>query len=166
MTAKTIHRTFAALACVVVGVAVVWGFALVGSPATERLRKLDERRIREMQAIRSAVRSLCVERSHGQTKLVAAIPETLTELDERVRRGDVVSLALQLNDPQTGTAYGYKRIGESQFEVCAVFALPRDKRREPFWNHAAGEACFRFDILEHSEGLPAPTTPVEPRESN
>lgn len=151
MNAATLHRSFAALASLIVGVAVIWGFTLVGSPAQERLRKLDERRIRDLQAISRAVRALCVEQVLGQTKLVAPLPKTLTELDQRVRRGDVVSLALSLKDPQTDKEYGYRVVDDHRFELCADFQLARERRVEPFWNHAAGTACFAFDLLEREK---------------
>jgi hypothetical protein len=52
---RVVHAAFAIAATLAVGVAVVWGFVLAGSPATRRLQVLDERRVRDLKAISSAI---------------------------------------------------------------------------------------------------------------
>jgi hypothetical protein len=150
MNLRNIHRGYAAWATLVFAVAVAWGFQQIGSPARERLRRIDEQRLRDLQGIRRALEILCVDRGGAVPRMVDRLPQTLAEIDAKARRGDAVGWALALTDPETQQAYEYRPVGETEVELCAEFALPRQRRWEPFWNHPAGRACFRLNLLDPS----------------
>jgi hypothetical protein len=156
MNLRNIHRWYAAWSLVVFLVAVVWGFQQIGSPARERLRRIDEQRLRDLQGIRRALEILCVDRAGPVPRMMDRLPQTLAEIDAKARRGDAVGWALALTDPETSQPYEYRAVGENEVELCAEFALPRHRRWEPFWNHTAGKACFRLNLLD-------PAAPFEGR---
>ena len=148
MNLRKIHRAYAAWAIVLFAIAVVWAFQQIGSPARERLRRIDEQRLRDLQGIRRALEILCVDRAGPVPRLVDRLPQTLQEIDAKARRGDAVGWALALSDPETKEPYEYRAISETEFELCARFELPRQRRWEPFWNHPAGRACFQLNLLD------------------
>jgi hypothetical protein len=150
MSLRNIHRGFAAWGILLVAVAVAWGFQQIGSPARERLRRIDEQRLRDLQGIRRALEVLCVDRAGPVPRMVDRLPQNLAEIDTKARRGDAVGWALTLTDPETQQAYEYRPVGETEVELCAEFALARQRRWEPFWNHPAGRACFRLNLLDPS----------------
>jgi len=154
MTIRQLHCGFALWAVFLVALIVWGGLTLIGSPATERLRRIDEQRLNDLRGIRRALERLCVNRSGDRPRLMADLPETLAELDLRARRGDAVPWALALTDPVTAIPYEYRLVGGTVFEVCARFDLPRNRRWEPFWNHPAGQHCFRLDLLDPTGSPP------------
>lgn len=150
MTSRRLHQTFTAMAVLIVGAAVVWGFVLVGSPNSERLRKIDARRVADLREIHQAIERLWVEREpgggeRGHAKLKQPLPRTLQEIVDRVRREG--REAVNFTDPLTGESYAYALKGETEYELCATFALKRDRKHTAFWNHPAGRHCFSFDAL-------------------
>jgi len=167
MNLRKIHRAYAGWAIVLFGIAVVWAFQQIGSPARERLRRIDEQRLRDLQGIRRALEILCVDRAGPVPRLVDRLPQTLEEIDAKARRGDAVGWALALTDPETKESYEYRPLSETEFELCARFELPRQRRWEPFWNHPAGQACFRLNLLDPSaasmnrvpDEVPPPSAP-------
>ena len=148
MSASLLHRMFAAFAIAIIAVAVVWGFVIVGSPGSERLKKFDERRLADLQQIREAIQSVCVVREADKPKLKHPLPRSLEELVELVRAEPGFGPAqVNVDDPQTGRRYEYTVVDQTRFELCAAFALPRDEKSELFWNHAAGRSCFTCDAF-------------------
>lgn len=147
LAASRLHRGYGAIAAAVVAVTLVGGIAFVGSPVSERLRKLDGQRIGDLRGIRSATERYCLgpraSRPDGAPPaMLNPIPASLDEL-ARVAVEDRPNVV----DPATGEPYGFRSTGDSSFEVCATFDAPRD---EPFaveWNHPAGRACFSFDLV-------------------
>lgn len=115
----------------VVAVAVAAGLYLAGSPADERQRRLDERRVADLTGIADATDVYWTR--HGR------VPATLDEL----RREP--GAALTASDPETGEAYELHPEGGKSFEICARFAQPSDARRagDGFWRHGAGRQCFK-----------------------
>lgn len=131
----------------VVLAAVVIAFVVVGSPQAQRQLRLDEERIRDLQAVQSQIIS--------HYRFEAELPETLADLNI----GDNATV-----DPQSGEPYRYSRVSPTAFELCAVFArssedetatrgipFPEPIRGDVFvepvsWEHPAGEHCFAFEI--------------------
>jgi hypothetical protein len=141
------HRRFGIGACALAVATLVWGVAVVGSPGTERTRKLDERRVQELQAIESSLDRLCLGphdvREEGPPHaLVTPLPANLAVLAVAAtdRRPSIV-------DPGSGAPYEYKVTGPSSFELCATFDRARNEDDGPRWNHPAGQHCFAFDLL-------------------
>lgn len=135
--------------------ALIGGFLLMGSPATQREQRMDMRRIGDLRELEGAIRS------HYRTH--AALPESLEALAERP------GLGLSLADPQTGEPYGYVREDGGHFRLCATFATDSGERRGgrrvvPVgvdWAHGIGPTCFdrRIDPADRGKS-PEPQEPL------
>jgi hypothetical protein len=128
----------ATLVAGVVGVAVL----VVDSPAEERRRRLDERRVADL------------------TELAGAIDSYRAR--EGVLPADLDALAgwqgfdPPAADPETAAPYRYRITGERTYELCATFVTatqdrrprPVRSRRQAFWHHPAGDHCFVLEAKE------------------
>jgi len=128
-------------ATVAVVAAVVAGLFALGSPTEERARRLDTRRVADLQGIMTA-NSLYWTRH-------ARLPATLEELVSEP--GVQISTA----DPATAEDYAYQLVDSIRYEVCATFDLPsgqiaRDPMRD-LWAHAAGPQCFSLEAKDISD---------------
>jgi len=150
MISKRIHLIFGTIALTVIGTALVWGFIIVGSPETARLRRLDAERIEELQAIHNAIQNLCVEWEEKKAKMKGALPESLPQLAKQV--SETGFYELDLLDPVTGETYEYRVVNETEYELCADFDTALDRKTDMFWNHPAGHHCFKFDALSPPSG--------------
>ena len=121
-----------ALGAAAVAVAVVAGLVALGSPATQRLERLDARRAQDLDAISRAIDRY--EATHER------LPATLDEL----RQASDVQVAI--TDPVTREPYGYQAGEGTAYELCATFeraTVEREFRRgRPFSRHEAGRHCF------------------------
>ncbi|KKW35863.1 hypothetical protein A2852_02530 [Candidatus Adlerbacteria bacterium RIFCSPHIGHO2_01_FULL_54_23] len=127
---------------VLVLVAIVAGFFIVGTPQQQRLYRFDEQKIADLQQIQSQV----VYYWQQKQKLPAA----LTDLQ------DPLSYFTLPRDPQ-GEEYKYRATGPRAFELCATFnkeSRNSNSAAKPVmynglnenWQHTAGEACFERTI--------------------
>jgi hypothetical protein len=126
-------RALAIVLVLVVAAAVTSGIVIIGSPIEERIRRLDARRVDDLQRL-----SRSVDVYHARHKRV---PASLEELSTEPGLGDIP------RDPVTGAAYGYRSSGERNYELCATF--DRDTagvRTADFWSHGAGAQCFTQEI--------------------
>jgi hypothetical protein len=135
----------------IVILAIVVGFFILGTPKSERLRRLDERRVSDLQSIQWQVIN------YWQTK--NELPEGLSALEDSTTgvRSPV--------DPETGLIYEYKIIPEKDltFELCANFktdtssSITKDSISRPVmpyeigseawnWQHPIGRFCFERTI--------------------
>lgn len=133
-------------------VAVVCGFLVMGSPATIRKLRFDERRISDLNMIQNRIVS---EFWYGKGRL----PGTLPELN------DPISGILTLTDPETNEMYEYSTAGKLSFTLCAHFNFSSTgggggEKNVPIpvspvrysefggqdWSHAAGRTCFERTI--------------------
>ena len=121
-----------AVAAGAAAVTVVAGLAALGSPAGQRLERLDARRARDLDAVSQAVDRY--QSTHER------LPATLDEL----RRGS--DLPVVITDPVTREPYGYEAGEGTAYELCATFDLSTVERErrlgQPFSRHAAGRHCF------------------------
>ena len=132
---------------IVVAVAIIAAFFIIGSPATQRDRRFDQERISGLQTIQYEIVN------YWQAK--GKLPQSLTDLDN-----DVYGFVPPV-DPETGVAYDYKATGALTFELCADFktssvnntttAYPKavPYPYAPYndnWNHDAGRVCFNRTI--------------------
>lgn len=153
---------------IVVILAVVFGFLVVGSPTKQRNLRFDNQRISDLNNIQWQIIS------HWQQK--KTLPEKLSDMNDSISGFKIP------NDPKTDLPYEYKvkvrgiGLDESKaqpsFEVCADFALPTqdNKGRGDFyggyyggiamdvsypvsypdgnnnWKHEAGRSCFTRSI--------------------
>jgi hypothetical protein len=136
------HMIFSVASSVVVVVAIVWGFALVGSPGTTRLQHFDQQRLNDLQTIFREIQSLCRD-PDIKDELKRPLPATLEELVTLARHERI-----NLSDPETGQHYGYTVKDETTYELSATFSLPRDSDVEVFWNHPSGKHFFTIDALD------------------
>ena len=130
------RRALGGMAIVVVVVAVAVGLVLSGSPAAERARRLDARRVEDFVRISSAI-DLYFVRQH-------TLPANLTNL------GPPSGPSLSLTDPATSETYEYRTLAAKRYELCAAFSAPSNEAHyEPeFWKHGAGRQCFQMDVRD------------------
>lgn len=153
-------KYFVYLVIAVVVAAVVAGFFVVGSPQEERLRKLDERRVGDLQFIQGQVVNFWQNKGR--------LPNNLAELEDDIRGTRVPT------DPETGLAYGYEARGPETLALCATFALANlsekaaSRYANPYyeydesWVHGEGIMCFERTIdkdIYEPRPLPKPIPP-------
>ncbi|MFA5953987.1 MAG: DUF5671 domain-containing protein [Patescibacteria group bacterium] len=124
--------------------AVVSGFFLAGSPATQRAWRFDDQRVSDLQTAQGQVVDYWVAKN--------TLPKTLEDLTSSLT-GYTVPV-----DPETGVPYEYKVLADLQFELCAVFSsafseqvgktMPSIPTRieNANWDHSAGRVCFARTI--------------------
>ncbi len=144
-----LHAQFRWLSIVIVLVAVVWGFFIIGSPSYGRAEKLDEARVNDLRAIQSEIFNQVWEGRAWEpkgvpppTKLPKPLPETLDEV-----AANATFQKLRIMDPETEQPYEYIISTPSIFKLCATFTLARDQQYDIFWDHSAGYHCYEFDAL-------------------
>jgi len=145
--------------------AVLWGFAVIGSPFQQRNKRFDEIRVNDLSAIQNYVTN------YWQNK--GMLPANLSNLDDSLL-GIIVPV-----DPETGGPYEYRVTNDLSltFELCATFtaestndqrAIPQiypPKSRDYNWQHGAGFTCFErtidsdYHILE-KERTRVPAIPI------
>ena len=119
---------------VVVIAAVGAGLMILGSPAEERERRLDLKRVADLEEIGRSVDLYKTRR--------AALPADLIEL---VRQA---GSTLSISDPNTHQLYEYRMLNPDQYELCAQFqqaSTPPGSGLGDFWSHNAGRECFQLD---------------------
>jgi hypothetical protein len=128
----SIQRVIAWTSAAGVAAAVVAGLAVTGSPATQRLQRLDEQRVEDLGRLARAVNAHWALRRLLPGRLEDAV--------------DGLNLRAAPLDPASGAPYDYGVTAPGKFELCASFSRP-SARAAPgdFWYHEAGRACFAFD---------------------
>ena len=129
---------------------IVTGFVYAGSPAEERLRRIDMDRVNDLQMLQSEVVN------YWQAK--EELPEDLAALMDDIRGYAIPT------DPETGVPYEYRTTAPLSFELCATFAraTEEDSRSNIFapqpliypapyqkgesWVHPHGRTCFSRTI--------------------
>ncbi len=138
-------RYFTYLIIAIVAAAIIAGFFILGTPQEERLRKLDDLRISDLQNIEWQI--ITYWQAKGQ------LPEKLADLIDSTR-GVIIPV-----DPETGAEYEYLVKAELEFTLCAIFSTSGpgpnlDNVARPMvyekpiptgsdnWQHTAGRTCF------------------------
>ena len=162
-------KWFSGVVMTVVAIAAIAALVLVGSPQNARNKKIDDIRIMHLSSLQYDLAEYW--------RVHKTVPDFLEEL-QLGGRGVVV------RDPQTNDVYGYATLGDSSFELCAVFLTKSDTvsslySREPYtpygqflenaeqWDHGVGRVCFTRTInpayyaeLTHDGAIkPVPVTP-------
>jgi hypothetical protein len=118
---------------VLVTAAIGAGIYLLGSPAAERARRFDERRVEDLSGIARALDIYWTRSS----RLPASLQELQTEFGTTVR----------VTDPATDVPYEFRTLQGGKYEICASFdGGSRDSDRgvdAGFWSHRAGRQCFQ-----------------------
>lgn len=139
------------LAFVLVFGSIVGGFAVMGSPTTQRQIRFDQQKISDLQTIQWQIIN------YWQAK--QKLPENLSVLNDPLT-GTVVP-----NDSQTNAPYTYSIVSDKDlsFKLCAIFNHDSTKEQgmdqrmisypsgtgikgEENWTHSVGETCFTRTI--------------------
>jgi hypothetical protein len=122
-------------ATVVVAAVVILGFLEMGSPATQRLRQADRRRVLALERIAQQV-------NNAWRRDTKTLPKDLEKVNGRDQ-----------NDPVSGKAFAYHAKSGSAYELCATFATddreatPSGSARDS-WVHPRGDYCFELDASQ------------------
>ncbi len=143
MRHKKLQLFIALIVLVIAGFAVV-AFTVIGSPAQQRLRRIDNHRVEDLSQLQNQIVNYWQKEG--------ALPEQLASLEEEYFR--------ELpKDPLTDELYEYKPLGRLEFQLCATFALPSEENREYYgyphylakgdnFSHEGGDQCFTWKIDE------------------
>mgnify|MGYP005752015947 FL=1 len=154
MAARIPGMAMAIGAVVVIAIAVAVALTLIDSPWTARAKRLDGQRAMHLQTISGALDCYwTLEKQQG-------LPDSLDDLKTRMERETearglpAYCLPGALTDPETGAPYGYTRLEEGAYELCATFArasegvgtydMPRRAYAQR-WAHPEGRHCFRLE---------------------
>ncbi len=127
---------------------IIVGFMVMGSPATQRLVRLDDQRVQALSSIQWQIVNYWQQKEK--------LPETLDQLHDPIG-GFIVP-----TDPVTGESYGYETTGKNLFKLCATFGasnqnvetsntMPRiapvptkgyGNGIDENWQHGIGKVCF------------------------
>lgn len=127
---------------IVILASIIYGFFLVGTPAVQRNRRLDEQRVNDLQQIQNSVVNYWQQKNK--------IPKDLIELKDS-------GYAFPA-DPETNLSYEYILTGDLSFKLCANFktvikpetygssypySSPAGVTLTPTnWDHDLGRVCF------------------------
>lgn len=125
---------FAGGVIAVVAAVVVGGLLFLDSPGQERRRRLDGRRVADLTRMADAVDLYWTRQ--------ATLPTSLEKLAR------TPGLHVDWRDPVTVQPYEYQALGDSTYELCAVFertsAASGREEKFGFWSHGVGRQCFRL----------------------
>jgi len=135
-------KPFAWLSSVIVLVAVVGAFFIVGTPQAARLLQFDQQKVQDLQNIQYQIVN------YWQKKQV--LPNSLSDLDDPISSFKIPA------DPQTNQPYEYRVIEAENlvFELCADFNRETQKNESQNyyiyenenWIHGPGRVCFERTI--------------------
>lgn len=134
MSESRIGRTLVIVAAVVVAATVVAALMVTGLPGEQRIARLDERRVTDLQGIEAAIED------HARQQ--GTLPPSLVGLAGSTNR------TLGLLDPETGAAYEYAAVDLRRYRLCARFGADsrapaaRTAGTVQGWQHPAGRHCF------------------------
>ena len=114
--------------------AVVVGLFVLGSPKEERARRVDNRRVADLNGIVSATDLYWTR--HSQ------LPESLDDLAAEP------GVRISTGDPASSDGYGYQPLDSARYEVCATFEresgeTSRDPMTIPLIIQESCQACHR-----------------------
>ena len=104
----------------------------------ERARRIDDRRVTDLQGIAAAIDLYWTRHT--------SLPASLTELTGEP------GVTISTTDPVSRETYGYQPLDSVRYEVCASFERESEEilRRptEDLWAHGAGRQCFQLEREE------------------
>ena len=134
----SIRTIYAGAAIAVVVISVITGIILLGSPAEERMLRLDTRRVDDLERIMQKMNFYWSQ--HNK------LPDSLEELSQEP------GMQISIRDPRTGQPYEYSVVGGKQYELCARFeresAIESTRSSTNFWSHGAGRQCFQIEVRD------------------
>ena len=137
-------KNFAIFVSIIVGVVIIAGFFIVGSPTSERARRFDEQRVSDITSLQYELVYFWQQKNK--------LPDKLEELNNGLGTFHVPQ------DPETKADYEYRKTGDLSFELCANFRLANQDKTGlksapapypvgPYGDigsctHGAGRVCF------------------------
>ena len=122
----------------IVVAAVVGGLILIGSPAQERMRRIDAQRVTDLSALARKVDLYWTRHK--------SLPTSLEDLSKE--RGG----SIELLDRETKLPYEYRKLSDDTYELCAHFTRDStdlaDISHRNFWSHGQGRQCFSLKVQE------------------
>ena len=157
-------RLAAGGASVVLLILIVAGFLVVGSPATQRQRRFDDRRSSDLQSVQYEIINYWQQKGR--------LPATLADLTNSVTGYSAPV------DPTTNQPYSYSTSGQLSFALCASFQQPTAALGaaaiRPIgggvdsWEHGVGTTCFDrtidpdlYSITDGAGSRPFPVTKID-----
>ncbi len=144
---SSLHRTFGIISAAIVLVAVVWGFVLAGGPASERLRRFDERKLQDLRTMSNTINTIVYDGYAMEPSKEKGVPRALPKTIDEIAKNSTYEKITGI-DPQNGEPYEYVVTGKTTYELCAGFNLNRDQNYDVFWNHPEGRYCYKLDVLK------------------
>lgn len=178
---KTNRTLIGATAGLVVAGLVIAGLFAVGSPATARRFKADQRRVEQLTQLHHALLQYFVDN--------AGLPDTLRVLNRSVLEG--YGGVDPRFDPETGKSFEYRKLSDRRYEVCASFHTSSEDARNPnqafpgyrptpldafasggFLEYKPGRNCFKptltnreiSSLYPYPPRLPVPEAPRVPED--
>jgi hypothetical protein len=148
-----VPKKLAWIMSLVVLVSIITGFFIIGTPAVQRDRRFDERRVSDLQTLQSSIVNYWIQKEK--------LPQDLSELEDSISGFTIPK------DPVSEAPYEYNVIDPLSFELCATFktssqdfgltsAGSKYAYVEPYvyrgdsyqqnWEHAAERTCFTRTI--------------------
>lgn len=135
-------RVLVAGVTLVVAAALIAGLIAIGPPDRVRKRRLDERRVADLNALSMYVKSYWEQHKQLPPDLVALAKQP--------------GLRLPV-DPETGASYEYAITHEGAYRLCAIFTLDSANQPEmryyPItsdWPHGVGHSCFDRQVTNRA----------------
>jgi len=142
--AKLWRTIFIWLGVVMVLAVIIAGFAITGSPATQRAMRFDGQRVNDLSNIQYQITNYW--------QRTGKLPVSLQAMNDPISNFSVPT------DPESHVAYEFTTKSINSFELCATFdmvsaagqntsptyAMPASQNDS--WNHAAGHVCFERTI--------------------
>ena len=147
---QRLKTIFSWVVVAVVTLTVLGGFWVAGLPQSQRLRRIDERRVSDLQNIQSQIIYFWQQKDK--------LPDDLGQLK------DSLSGYQAPVDPVTGQVYQYSPLDKLRFQLCAdfstrsddpAFGVPPTPKSVPYppganfqdnWAHSFGHVCFERKI--------------------
>jgi hypothetical protein len=124
------EKLFFGISSLVVSIAVITAFFLMGSPAEQRMKKFDSKRVSDLRRTKQAV-----DYYYRSNKELPADLNAVAKIWTQVVQ----------NDPEIGKPYTYRVVDSDSYELCARFSTESEGRVN-MWSHPKGEHCFSFDV--------------------
>ena len=125
-------------ASAIVAVALVLGFTGIGTPSYNARVSYDRQRVSSLQSLASQINAAY---GAAHNRLPGALSDVATN-DAAARQ-----------DPVSHRPYRYERVSENAYRLCARFDTSSAQGHATFWQHPAGDYCFRI-----AAAAPVPAT--------
>ena len=141
-------KVFVGAVILLVLLALLYAFSVMGSPGKQRALQFDQRRASDIQQISYAIDSYWEK----EGKLPLSFEELKTQPYLYIQ---------SVKDPKTQQLYEYRVLEGKKYELCAVFETDsseyqqRAKVPTPFseeiWNHGIGRTCFEKEAQSRND---------------